>query len=64
MKYIFSVLWKNKLCEISAISNARIHILDATIFQVSKHLAHIYPGAGGCAQTAGIKIQLEYDLHN
>ncbi len=38
--------------------------LDATIFQVPKHLAHIYPGSGGCAQTAGIKIQLEYDLHS
>jgi hypothetical protein len=38
--------------------------LDATIFQVPKHLAHVYPGSGGCAQTAGIKIQLEYDLHS
>ncbi|MED3496902.1 IS4 family transposase, partial [Bacillus thuringiensis] len=27
-------------------------------------LEHIYPGSGGCAQTAGIKIQLEYDLHS
>ncbi|MFB5597382.1 hypothetical protein ACE41K_34425, partial [Bacillus cereus] len=36
----------------------RIRILDATIFQVPKHLAHVYPGSGGCAQTAGIKIQL------
>jgi len=27
-------------------------------------LAPIYPGSGGCAQTAGIKIQLEYDLHS
>ncbi|MCU4734254.1 IS4 family transposase [Bacillus cereus] len=70
LKYIFSVLWKNKLCETSAISSAtfmyfqRIRILDATIFQVPKHLAHAYPGSGGCAQTAGIKIQLEYDLHS
>ncbi len=23
-----------------------------------------HPGSGGCAQTAGIKIQLEYDLHS
>jgi hypothetical protein len=29
----------------------RIRILDATIFQVPKHLAHVYPGSGGCAQT-------------
>lgn len=42
----------------------RIRILDATIFQVPNHLASIYPGSGGCAQTAGIKIQLEYDLHS
>lgn len=27
-------------------------------------LENIYPGSGGCAQTAGIKIQLEYDLHS
>ncbi|PQQ53243.1 hypothetical protein C6A34_00625 (plasmid) [Bacillus thuringiensis] len=41
-----------------------MRILDATIFQVPNHLAPIYPGSGGCAQTAGIKIQLEYDLHS
>ncbi|AIE37247.1 IS4-like element IS231C family transposase [Bacillus thuringiensis] len=70
LKYIFSALWKSKLCKTSAISSAaltyfqRIRILDATIFQVPKHLAHVYPGSGGCAQTAGIKIQLEYDLHS
>lgn len=28
-----------------------------------KHLASMYPRSGGCAHTAGIKIQLEYDLH-
>ncbi|AAS41550.1 IS231-related transposase [Bacillus cereus ATCC 10987] len=27
-------------------------------------LENVYPGSGGCAQTAGIKIQLEYDLHS
>ncbi|EEM55641.1 Transposase for insertion sequence element IS231B [Bacillus thuringiensis serovar monterrey BGSC 4AJ1] len=38
LKYIFSALWKSKLCKTSAISNAaltyfqRIRILDATIF--------------------------------
>ncbi|EAL11007.1 transposase for insertion sequence element is231e, partial [Bacillus cereus G9241] len=41
---------------------SRIRILDATIFQVPKHLASVYPGSGDCAQTAGIKIQLEYDF--
>ncbi|MEB8933068.1 IS4 family transposase [Bacillus cereus] len=70
LKYIFSILWKGKLCKTSAISSTalthfqRIRILDATIFQIPKHLASIYPGSGGCAQTAGIKIQLEYDLHS
>ncbi len=27
-------------------------------------LQNVYPEPGGCAQTAGIKIQLEYDLHS
>lgn len=70
LKYIFSALWKSELCKTSAISSAvltyfqRIRILDATIFQVTKHLADIYPRSGGCAQTADIQIQLEYDLHS
>ena len=34
------------------------------MFQVPDTLEHVYPGSGGCAQTAGIKIQLEYDLHS
>ncbi|MFK4289200.1 hypothetical protein ABH955_000521 [Bacillus sp. RC240] len=70
LKHIFSILFKNKICETSVIPSSsityfqQIHILDATIFQVPKHLASVYPGSGGCAQTAGIKIQLEYDLHS
>lgn len=70
LKHIFSTLLKNKVCGKSAIPSAsltyfqRICILDATIFHVPKHLANVYPGSGGCAQTAGIKIQLEYDLHS
>lgn len=63
LKSIFSVLWKSKLCETSAISSAtlknfqRIRILDATTFQVPKYLASTYPGSGGCAQTP--KTQLD-----
>jgi hypothetical protein len=59
-----------KICEQTYISNQllshfkRIRIMDATMFQVPHTLEHIYPGSGGCAQTAGIKIQLEYDLHS
>ncbi|AXR17759.1 MULTISPECIES: IS4 family transposase [unclassified Bacillus (in: firmicutes)] len=70
LKQVFSTLLKNKVCETSVIPSSslthfqRIRILDATIFQVPKHLASVYPGSGGCAQTAGIKIQLEYDLHS
>lgn len=52
LKYIFSALWKSKLCETStsvAFTYFQpIRILDATIFQVSKHLVHVYPGSGGC----------------
>ncbi|PDZ82474.1 IS4 family transposase, partial [Bacillus toyonensis] len=70
LQRIFSLLVKSQLNDSSQIENQytsyfqRIRILDATIFQVPNHLAPIYPGSGGCAQTAGIKIQLEYDLHS
>jgi hypothetical protein len=40
----------------------RIRILDSTAFQLSDIFSTIYPGAGGCSYTAGMKIQLEYDL--
>ncbi|MXQ52264.1 IS4 family transposase [Shimazuella alba] len=42
----------------------RIRILDSTIFQIPSSLASYYPGSGGCGQKAGVKIQLEYDLHS
>ncbi len=42
----------------------RIRILDSTTFQVPDSLTEHYPGAGGCGHTAGVKIQLEYDLHS
>ncbi|PGD89797.1 IS4 family transposase, partial [Bacillus pseudomycoides] len=70
LQRVFSLLVKSQLNDSSQIQNQytsyfqRIRILDATIFQVPNHLAPIYPGSGGCAQTAGIKIQLEYDLHS
>ncbi|KEK21874.1 hypothetical protein BAGA_24535 [Bacillus gaemokensis] len=65
-----TLLFKSQLNDSSQIQNQytsyfqRIRIVDATIFQVPNHLAPIYPGSGKCAQTAGIKIQLEYDLHS
>ncbi|HDR4886316.1 TPA: IS4 family transposase [Bacillus cereus] len=70
LKHIFSLLLQQKICEQTHISSQlfahfkRIRIMDATMFQVPHTLEHIYPGSGGCAQTAGIKIQLEYDLHS
>ncbi|MFB6732393.1 IS4 family transposase [Bacillus mobilis] len=40
----------------------RIRILDSTAFQLPDSFSSVYPGAGGCSHTAGVKIQLEYDL--
>ncbi|PFY73598.1 IS4 family transposase [Bacillus wiedmannii] len=42
----------------------RIRILDSTAFQLPDSFSFFYPGAGGCSHTAGVKIQLEYDLLN
>ncbi|MED2794807.1 IS4 family transposase [Bacillus wiedmannii] len=40
----------------------RIRVLDSTAFQLPDPFSFVYPGAGGCSHTAGVKIQLEYDL--
>ncbi|MED2869148.1 IS4 family transposase [Bacillus thuringiensis] len=40
----------------------RIRILDSTAFQLPDSFSSVYPGAEGCSHTAGVKIQLEYDL--
>ncbi|RFB12244.1 IS4 family transposase [Bacillus sp. OE] len=40
----------------------RIRILDSTAFQLPYVFSSVYPGAGGCSHTVGVKIQLEYDL--
>ena len=40
----------------------RIRILDATVFQLPNQFATNYQGSGGSSNTAGVKIQLEYDL--
>lgn len=63
------MLLQQKICEQTHVFNQlflhfkRIRIMDATLFQVPNTL-HIYPGSSGCAQTAEVKIQLEYDLHS
>lgn len=40
----------------------RIRILDSTTFQLPDVFAPAYQGSGGSSHTAGVKIQLEYDL--
>ena len=40
----------------------RILIKDSTSFQIDESLKDIYPGSGGAASTASIKIQFEYDI--
>lgn len=40
----------------------RIRLLDATMFQLDDSFSHIFKGSGGSSNTAGVKIQLEYDL--
>lgn len=40
----------------------RIRILDSTTFQLPDKFSSYYQGSGGSSHTAGIKIQLEYDL--
>ncbi|SCA97098.1 Transposase for insertion sequence element IS231B [Bacillus mycoides] len=47
LKHVFSAVLKNNICETSVIPSSsityfqRIRILDATIFQVPKHLASV-----------------------
>ncbi|PFL30398.1 IS4 family transposase [Bacillus thuringiensis] len=40
----------------------RIRVLDSTHFQVPDKFASTYQGSGGSGHSAGVKIQLEYDL--
>lgn len=40
----------------------RIRILDSMAYQIPDQYAYKYIGAGGCAHTAGIKCQVEFDL--
>lgn len=35
----------------------RIRILDSTAFQLPDVFSSVYPSAGGCSHTAGIKFQ-------
>ncbi len=68
LQHILTNLLNKKLTSSMQISSPytsvfkRIRILDSTAFQLSDIFSSIYPGAGGCSHTAGMKIQLEYDL--
>ncbi|MGF6950169.1 hypothetical protein QF028_002674 [Neobacillus sp. B4I6] len=68
LREVFTSLLTQKLCSNQSLSAHmistfnRIRILDATVFQLPDHFATDYQGSGGSSNTAGVKIQLEYDL--
>ncbi|WP_234816606.1 IS4 family transposase, partial [Bacillus mycoides] len=68
LQQVLAKLLNQKLSSAKLISSPytsifkRIRILDSTTFQLPDVFSSVYPGAGGCSHTAGIKIQLEYDL--
>ena len=68
LKSLFSNLLRDKIGQDSAIlsqvgdSFGRIRLLDSTVFQLPDEYADPYLGSGGSAHTAGMKIQLEYEL--
>jgi hypothetical protein len=67
LREVFTSLLTQKLCSNQSLpahlisTFNRIRILDATVFQLSDHFATDYQGSGSW-NTAGVKIQLEYDL--
>ncbi|WP_426980307.1 IS4 family transposase [Bacillus pseudomycoides] len=68
LQHLLAELLSKKLAASMPISSPytsvfkRIRILDSTAFQLPDVFSSVYPGAGGCSHTAGMKIQLEYDL--
>ncbi len=68
LREVFTSLLTQKLCSNHSLSAHiistfnRIRILDATVFQLPDQFATDYQGSGGSSNTAGVKIQLEYDL--
>ena len=68
LREVFTSLLTQKLCSTQSLSPHmistfnRIRILDATVFQLPDPFATDYQGSGGSSNTAGVKIQLEYDL--
>jgi Transposase DDE domain len=68
LRAVFTSLMNQKLCATQSLSSdilsifKRIRILDATVFQLPDSFSTDYQGSGGSSNTAGLKIQLEYDL--
>lgn len=68
LKKVSSNLLRDKMGETSGVvsktlsSFGRIRILNSTVFQLPDSYADTYPDSGGSAHTAGMKIQLEYEL--
>ncbi|MGE7431689.1 IS4 family transposase [Bacillus thuringiensis] len=68
LQHLLAKLLSKKLTSSMPISSPytsvfkRIRILDSTAFQLPDPFSSVYPGAGGCSHTAGMKIQLEYNL--
>lgn len=68
LREVFTSLLTQKLCSNQSLSAHmistfnRIRILDATVFQLPDYFATDYQGSGGSSNTAGVKIQLEYDV--
>ncbi len=68
LQHLLAELLSKKLAASMPISSPytsvfkRVRILDSTAFQLPDVFSSVYPGAGGCSHTAGIKIQLDYDL--
>lgn len=68
LQHIFTSLLTQKLYNSHVLPHRyasqfqRIRILDSTTFQLPDVFASAYQGSGGSSHTAGVKIQLEYDL--
>lgn len=68
LQQLLAHLLHQQLCSSSKIPTfytnyfRRIRILDSTHFQVPDKFTSTYQGSGGSGQSAGVKIQLEYDL--
>jgi len=61
-KMLNSQIDRDKLFEIEGVN--RILLKDSVCFQLDESFADKYPGSGGSASKAAVRIQFEYDLLN